>query len=703
MLEAVVSMNVFLLLFSLLPLHVLSATSVSAIPESVLNNPKLTLSRNDHILAEQIVNMMKFIDKGYINQEVLNKVLKQAELSKHFSPFIPWLKEIRLISKLSSTPAFIEHCGKYVEKKEILALEKVLERVAGNYCRERALESIGRDIDKSQSLTDESTLFIQQNLKFFLTKKNKKNFAYFIQSQASRSDILKKLSNEVTSYSVRHQIVPSQEVLKDIVINEQITKLIQDKGFNPLQHKNVFYAEYGKLIEQGYKVIDKNPDNKKVKEHYNFLKNYLELNQDHLPVGLCLNRMNDFAKSVYRTGYKDLSRDIFKYIIKKNHKEIQEDAYFFYLWTYINNKDFKDALKLAGSYGLLKNTKDITDSRLKFWLAYIHEALEQKKEAITLYEDLIVNHPLSYYGIMASKKLQFLKPDSSMVNFYIQNTIQSATKPAVDIKELPEDHIASLVRLKAWSKIDNSKFLNLELKRLRNHSMPSLLVNTPSEKQMVLRSDLHLLNAQIIQMSENYLATFRYIYEILDKKEVFFNRQLLEMLYPQPYLEVLTKALKKHSIDPIILLSLIRQESVFNPLARSRVGARGLMQLMPTTAKRFRRSVRDKHLTNPKINIELGTKYFQNLMKRYDGNLVYVLAAYNAGESRVERWKNLYFDSDTTILMNIESIPFLETRNYVKLIFRNIFFYKLLLDKKEQIADSKEPNQIFDIKLGFDK
>ncbi|MFP5385040.1 MAG: transglycosylase SLT domain-containing protein [Bacteriovoracia bacterium] len=702
MLEVVVRMNVFLFLFSLIPLHVLSATSAS-VSENVINNPKLQLSKSDHILAEHIVNMMKFIDKGYINQEVLNKVLKQAEQSKHFIPFVPWLKEIHSISRLSATGAFIEHCGKYIEKKESLPLEKVLERAAGNYCRERALESIGRDIDKSQVLSDESTLFIQQNLKFFLTKKNKKNFAYFVQSQASRPGILKKLSNEVTSYSVRHQIVPSQEVLKDIVINEQITKLIQDKGFNPLQHKNVFYAEYGKLIEQGYKVIDKNPETKKVKEHYNFLKNYLELNQDHLPLGLCLNRMNDFAKAVYRTGFKELSRDIFKYIIRKNHKEIQEDAYFFYLWTYINHKDFKDALKRADAFGLVKNSKSISDSRLKFWLAYTHEALEQKSEAVTLYEDLVVNHPLSYYGIMATKKLQILKPDSPMVNFYIQNTLQSATKPTVDIKELPKDHIASLVRLKAWAKIDNSKLLNLELKRLRNHSMPSLLVKAPSEKQLALKSDLHLLNAQIIQMSENYLATFRYIYEILDKKEVFFNRQLLEMLYPQPYFQVLVNALKNQNIDPIILLSLIRQESVFNPHARSRVGARGLMQLMPTTAKRFRRSVRDRHLTNPKINIELGTKYFKNLMKRYDGNLVYVLAAYNAGESRVERWKNLYFDTDSTILMNIESIPFLETRNYVKLIFRNIFFYKLLLDKKEQIADSKEPNQIFDIKLGFDK
>jgi soluble lytic murein transglycosylase len=90
-------------------------------------------------------------------------------------------------------------------------------------------------------------------------------------------------------------------------------------------------------------------------------------------------------------------------------------------------------------------------------------------------------------------------------------------------------------------------------------------------------------------------------------------------------------------------------------------------------------------------------------MKRYDGNLVYVLAAYNAGEARVERWRGMYFDTDDTILKNIEAIPFLETRNYVKLIFRNIFFYKLLIENKGQLADSREPNKIFDISLGFAK
>ena len=696
-------MNFFFRPYSFLVLLVLLANSAFASFDSILSNEKLKLTKSDHIIAEHMVNMVKFTEQGYINQEVLSKVLNEAQKSKHFQPFVWWLKEIQIISRLNSTPALVTHCRAYIERKQTLPLEKRLERLAGNYCRERALEFIGRDIDKTNYLSDESTLFIQENLKFYLTKKNKKNFAFFIQSQAGKPDILKKISNEVTSYSVRHEIVPSQEVLKDIMINEQITKLIQDKGFNPLQHQNVFYAEYGKLIEQGYKVLDGKPSEDKVKEHYSYVKNYLELNQDHLPVGLCLTRLNDFAKAVFRGGFKDLSRDIFKFIVKKNNKEIHEDALFFYLWTHLYNNEFKEAQKLASQNGLLKNPKQLIDARLKFWIAAIYEETNDTKEAIELHEDIVFNHPLSYYGIMSSKKLQHLKPESPAVSFYATNSSANNSKPVVELKDLDDDYVSSLVRLKAWAKIDSAKMMKLELKRLKNHSMPSFLVKNSSEKQLTLKSDLHLLNAKIIQDAENYLSTFRYLYEVLDKKEVVFNRQLLEILYPRPYFEVLSKALKGETLDPIVVLALIRQESVFNPLARSPVGARGLMQLMPKTAKRYKRSVRDSHLTNPNINIDLGTKYFRTLVKRYDGNLVYVLAAYNAGESRVEKWKANYFDSEASILKNIEAIPFLETRNYVKLIFRNIFFYKLLIEKKEQIADSRDPNKIFDINLGFNR
>lgn len=685
-------------------LILLISSSWASSYQGFIDSPKLKESRNEQVAAEHIINIIKLIEKGYIGQDTLKKGQKEIEKSKHFSIFLPWIKSIQFISGLNKIDELIVNCTQFATPKETLPLEKVLERIAGNYCREKTLEQIGRSIEKYKQLSPEASQFIQNNLKYFLTKKNKKNFAFFLQSQAANPEVLKKISEEVTTYSVSHEIVPSHEVLKDIQINEQITKLIQDKGFNPLQHQNVFYAEYGKLIELGYKSLDKEPSEKKVKEHFQYLRNYLDLNQDHLPVGLCLSRLNDFAKSVFRSGFKDISQNIFKFILKMNNKEVHEDAAFFYMWTHLYTNEYKDALKIADKYNFLKNKEDIADPRLRFWIGYSLENTDKVKDGIKYYEQIVNHSPLSFYAIMATKRLQILKPDSESVNFYSINSTPITTPLAVGPQDLDDDYTSSLVRLKTWAKIDNMRLMKLELKRLNDHNMPSYIVKQPSDKQLNAKSDLHLVNAKLIQESKNYLATFRYLYEVLDKKEVHFNRSLLEILYPQPFLQDLTASLKNEKIDPLIVLSLIRQESVFNPLARSPVGARGLMQLMPTTARRLRRSVRDQHLVNPKINIELGTKYFKNLVKRYEGNLVYVLSAYNAGESRVERWKDLYFDTDASILKNIEAIPFLETRNYVKLIFRNIFFYKLLLeanDPKEKIADTGEANKIYNVDLGF--
>ena len=146
-------------------------------------------------------------------------------------------------------------------------------------------------------------------------------------------------------------------------------------------------------------------------------------------------------------------------------------------------------------------------------------------------------------------------------------------------------------------------------------------------------------------------------------------------------------------IDPYIILSLIRQESAFNPSARSRVGARGLMQLMPETAKRIIRKLPSQALHNPQTNLKVGIRYFIKLYQKYNKNLIYTLAAYNAGENRVKRWRRQYFKNHS-MLHVIEAIPFKETNLYVKLILRNLFFYKLINGHRD---DSEAPHKIFDV------
>ncbi|MDJ0683127.1 MAG: lytic transglycosylase domain-containing protein [Alphaproteobacteria bacterium] len=140
-------------------------------------------------------------------------------------------------------------------------------------------------------------------------------------------------------------------------------------------------------------------------------------------------------------------------------------------------------------------------------------------------------------------------------------------------------------------------------------------------------------------------------------------------------------------LGPDILFGLIRQESAFDQAAISSAGARGLMQLMPATAKSVARSVglsyRKSALTvDPIYNIRLGDHYLAELIDDFDGSLIMALAGYNAGPHRVRRWVDRNGDPRLGVheaLDWIEQIPFSETRNYVQRVLENITIYRTRL------------------------
>lgn len=136
-----------------------------------------------------------------------------------------------------------------------------------------------------------------------------------------------------------------------------------------------------------------------------------------------------------------------------------------------------------------------------------------------------------------------------------------------------------------------------------------------------------------------------------------------------------------------VVLAIIRQESGFDKTALSRAGARGMMQLLPGTAKQVSKSLslrysRDKLTTDPNYNIRLGQAYLAQMLKRFAGSHPLAFAAYNAGPHRVDRWLKQYGDpraGDIEMINWIESIPFAETRNYVQRVSEAATVYRYLL------------------------
>jgi soluble lytic murein transglycosylase len=207
-------------------------------------------------------------------------------------------------------------------------------------------------------------------------------------------------------------------------------------------------------------------------------------------------------------------------------------------------------------------------------------------------------------------------------------------------------------------------------------SLAPLLPSTPAAQYFL--ASLYVNNQQ-------HAAAFRAlnsVMEALSPAEVRgLPRDFWTILYPQAFWPEVSQLAQTKGLDPYLVLSIIRQESAFNPAAISSAGARGLMQLMPTTAQELFTKLKlpqesASRLHDPQLSITLGTHYFAGLMQRYQGNVVLALTGYNAGPARASRWREQWSGVPTDEF--IERIPLDETRNYVKLILRNLMMYERL-------------------------
>ncbi len=175
----------------------------------------------------------------------------------------------------------------------------------------------------------------------------------------------------------------------------------------------------------------------------------------------------------------------------------------------------------------------------------------------------------------------------------------------------------------------------------------------------------------------------------------------LNIRFPKAAPLIFTQQADKYSLERTYIYALVRQESAFDEAANSPAGAKGYMQLMPYTAKYTAKKIGLKNyskasqLHDGKINVELGAAYFKIMLKRYHGNRVLATAAYNAGPRIVDRWKKDQKGRDSVPLAMdswIESIPYKETRDYVKNVLAYNVIYQYILKKPLKFFNSKELN-----------
>ena len=166
--------------------------------------------------------------------------------------------------------------------------------------------------------------------------------------------------------------------------------------------------------------------------------------------------------------------------------------------------------------------------------------------------------------------------------------------------------------------------------------------------------------------------------------KVFNIKQIiLQKIYPKKYSEYVEKYAQEFNVDPLLIFSMIKAESNFKEKAKSSSGAKGLMQLMEATANEIADKideplVEEESLLEPEKNIMIGTKYYSELLKNFDGNMLLAITAYNAGMGNVNQWiRDGIIKADVS---DIENIPYKETNMYVRKIINNYRMYQTIYE-----------------------
>ena len=339
-------------------------------------------------------------------------------------------------------------------------------------------------------------------------------------------------------------------------------------------------------------------------------------------------------------------------------------------------KSFKDALKFYGSPRYARLQKAFPDApsylaATRYWLAQTEEALGNSSEKTSQLKKMIEESPFDFYAVISRGALGM-----PLKKFFNKQERQPLVTRIPGLGELPRKHLKRAEQLIA------AGFLNFGKQELTRVS------GRGAENQPFL-----FYLSRLFYLAGEYRQAIKLSWKLAGQDKIdFISSALAEHLFPKAYLEQVESLARKARLNPMLILSLIRQESGFTPGIVSPANAVGLMQLLPVTARQVARRIKQQvpdyeALKNPQVNLPLGIDYLRKLLSSFGNNVVYALAAYNAGPQKVREWITLR--SEFSPLEFIESIPYNETRDYVKKVLRNYWIY-LTLYKNREIGDLKE-------------
>jgi soluble lytic murein transglycosylase len=356
-----------------------------------------------------------------------------------------------------------------------------------------------------------------------------------------------------------------------------------------------------------------------------------------------------------------------------------DEAHFWLAWRAHTEKDYRAAARLLTEH--VANYSDATDNRGRagFWAAYDAERSGDKETAMTLYRALLLRYGAGWFGVNAERRIARLASEGVRGKPFESNLLLRRAVAGLQTVKLPQETVqeSDAERLTKAEQLTRVTFYQSAMNEL--DAAREKYPDSPS---------VNLRIAQIFRVQGEPVAALNALkraypdYGQMLPEEA--TREVWEVFYPLKWWSNIKEEAKRHNIDPYLIAGLIRQETVFNPNARSRANAYGLMQLLPYVGRDVARktgagAITTNDLFNPVLNIQLGTAFVKELMDGFD-RFEYVAAAYNGGPTRVRRWLKEFPTAE--IEEWVESIPLSETRLYVQGVYRNTRQYQRLYDEQ---------------------
>jgi len=377
-----------------------------------------------------------------------------------------------------------------------------------------------------------------------------------------------------------------------------------------------------------------------------------------------------------------------------------DSAIWWRAWSYYSAGDYRKAEQTLQEL-VSRYPRSFLVNQARYWEGRAAEKRGDLDQAIGYYGWVLKKGPYTYYGNRSAERKQRLEAAGAVSNADdnsepsalcadvscnedLLNTFETDDGPP----EWTEEAKQVLAANPSFRK--TLELMQLDLKKEAAQELWSLQDTMPRKRGVLI--GLSKAFFELGDYNRSLILVLRNYERYLPAPTKGVTEDLWLLAYPQGYWESILAYSRKYGQDPFFIAAVIREESQFSPSALSPAGARGLMQVMPTTGERAAQQIKLKGFDRGKLfevdtAINIGTWYIGQLMKRFNNDPLLVAAAYNAGPEAVAAWLTKYgYQGEHEAF--VEAIPFSETRGYVKKVLRNYMEYKRIYGKPKEPAES---------------